>query len=169
MTEASFLLKSFAKINLGLEVIGRRADGYHLLRTVFQTIGLHDAIQVKAGRGRGFSLTGDGDVDWGGSNTIRKAVELFSQVSGTAVDIEVSVKKRIPPGGGLAGGSSNAAVMLAFLNEYSGIRLSLPELLRLAAEIGADVPFFLVGGPISAPGDDLYDPGEHRRNKESRR
>ncbi len=164
MTEGSFLLKSFAKINLGLEVVGRRSDGYHLLRTVFQTIGLHDLIQVKTGRGRGFRLAGDGRVDWAGANTIRHAVELFSRLTGKSADIEIKVKKRIPPGGGLAGGSSNAGVMLLFLNEFTGLRLSLPQLMTMAAEIGADVPFFLVGGRVLGlgAGDLLFalpDPG----------
>ena len=153
MIKAETRLKSFAKLNLGLEITGRRPDGYHLLRTIFQTIALHDVITVNFNRGMGLRISGTGaEVDWSGRNTIRSAVELFVKTYDLPCDLDIKVKKNIPAGAGLGGGSSNAAVMLLFLNEHSGRRRSPLELLELAMKIGADVPYFLFGGRVLGQG-----------------
>ncbi len=148
-----FHLKSFAKINLGLEITGKRPDGYHDLKTVFQTVDLHDTIEIKKNETGRTRLNGDHDaITWDGSNTVMKAVELLNREIGFDRGFDIYVRKRIPPGSGLGGGSSNAAVVMLFLVDYFQLDISYERLIRLAAEVGADVPFFLLGGTAVAEG-----------------
>jgi 4-diphosphocytidyl-2-C-methyl-D-erythritol kinase len=146
-------LKSYAKINLGLEVVSKRADGYHNLKTVFQTIDLYDTITLKKNASGLLHLDGDDPaVGWDEKNTIFRAVDHIDRHYRVGRGFDIEVRKRIPAGSGLGGGSSNAAVILLFLNEYYKLDLPLQELIRLGAEIGADVPFFLVGGTVLGEG-----------------
>ena len=146
-------LTSFAKVNLGLEVLGRRRDGFHDLRTVFQTIALCDTILIEETTSSEVRIRGDDDrIEWDSRNTIARAFSLFSRRFGKRQGFDVRVKKRIPPGSGLGGGSGNAAVVLLFLNAYFDVGAGLEDLLPLAAQIGADVPFFLVGGTVLGEG-----------------
>lgn len=146
-------LKSFAKINLGLEILGKRPDGYHNLKTVFQTIDLFDTIQIEETRSGEIHLTGDKPtIQWNEHNTIRRALDAVYKKYNLRQGFDITVKKRIPPGSGLGGGSSNAAVMLLFLNDHFKLNLTLEELIDMGAKIGADVPFFLVGGTALAEG-----------------
>lgn len=146
-------LKSFAKINLGLEVVGRREDGYHNLKTIFQTVGLFDTIEIRENSTGKVTLSGDDDsLPWDERNTISRAFTAFFKKNSLSRGFDVFVKKKIPPGSGLGGGSSNAAVILLFLNEYFKKEIKTKELIAIAAEIGADVPFFLVGGTVLAEG-----------------
>lgn len=146
-------MKSFAKINLGLEVISRRPDGYHNLKTVFQTINLFDTIEIKETKTGKINLAGDDkSVGWDQSNTIIKAFDSIYKNYDVHQGFDIFVRKRIPPGSGLGGGSSNAAVILLFLKEYFNIDLTLKELIDIGIKIGADVPFFLVGGTALAEG-----------------
>lgn len=146
-------LRSFAKINLGLEVTGRRRDGYHTLRTIFQTIGLHDALEVRERARSGLRLAGDDPrVSWDGTNTIARAFRLIAENCRLSRGLEVFVRKRIPPGAGLGGGSGNAAVMLLFLDRYFGLGLPAGQLAEMAVRLGADVPFFLRGGTALGEG-----------------
>lgn len=148
-------LKSFAKINLGLEILGKRPDGYHNLKTVFQTIDLFDTLRVTENENRSgaIHLTGDEpSIEWNEHNTIRRALDAVYEQYNLRQGFDISVKKRIPPGSGLGGGSSNAAVMLLFLNDYFKLNLTLEELIDIGMKIGADVPFFLVGGTALAEG-----------------
>ena len=150
-------LRSHAKINWHLEVLGRRPDGYHELRTIFQTISLADAITLEP-QGSGISLAIDRDPSLPGelpadeSNLAWRAAELFlSAVPGSLAGVRIGLRKTIPLGGGLGGGSSNAAAVLAGLagltERASATRRVAPErLVELASELGADVPFFLHGG-----------------------
>ncbi len=146
-------LRSYAKINLGLEITGRRPDGYHTLRSVFQTISLHDRIRVRPRRDGRVIIRGDDPaIDWEGANTIRRAIELLAGNYPVGGGFEVRVRKRIPAGAGLGGGSSNAAAMLLYINEFAALNLPLSRLIELSAAIGADVPFFLLGGTALAEG-----------------
>ena len=146
-------LKSFAKINLGLEIIGKRADGYHNLKTIFQTIDLFDTIEIKENQSGTIHLEGDDQlVKWDRGNTIFKAFAIMCETYNLRQGFDIFVKKKIPGGSGLGGGSSNAAVILLFLNEYFRLNLQMEDLIDIGAEIGADVPFFLVGGTVMAEG-----------------
>lgn len=150
-----FELKSFAKINLGLEILGKRGDGYHNLKTIFQTIDLCDIIEIKENQYGAIHLSGDDPgVDWDNreTNTIFKAVEAIYKNYNVCRGFDIVVKKRIPPGSGLGGGSSNAAVILLFLDRYFQLGIDRKDLIDLAAGIGADVPFFLIGGTVLAQG-----------------
>jgi 4-diphosphocytidyl-2-C-methyl-D-erythritol kinase len=137
--------RSFAKLNLHLEVVGRRDDGYHELRTIFQTISLHDEIEIGE-TSAGVHLTIAGiETPAGPDNLVHRAAsEYLSKWGGGGVDLRLS--KRIPVGGGLGGGSSNAATVLLALRELRGEPDLVEELVPIAAGLGADVPYFLVGG-----------------------
>ena len=148
-----FELKSFAKINLGLEIVDKRADGYHNLRTVFQTIDLYDTIEIKENHTGSLHLDGDDPaVEWDRGNTIFKAFDIMVETFKLHQGFDIDVKKKIPGGSGLGGGSSNAAVILLFLNEYFRLNLQLKDLIDMGVKIGADVPFFLMGGTAIAEG-----------------
>ncbi len=134
-----------AKLNLFLHVVGRRADGYHLLQTVFQFLDYADELE--------FRVTGDGRVtratDLPGvpveHDLTLRAARLLQETSGTSRGTEIRLRKRIPPGGGLGGGSSDAATTLLALNELWETGLSRAELAALGLKLGADVPVFLGG------------------------
>ncbi len=146
-------LRSFAKLNLGLEITGRRSDGYHTLDTLFQTIDFTDEIQIEPGPEGRIEVSGtDPRIGWDESNTVTRAIRSFQQRYSVGGGFTVRVKKNIPPGAGLGGGSGNAAVVLLYLNDHYGLDLPLSELISLGATIGADVPFFLLGGTARALG-----------------
>jgi len=140
-------IKSFAKINLTIEMVGKRPDGYHDIRTLFQTITLADEIGLEPAPRGVLELRGDDPaVAWDGTNLIHRAARMLQDRSGTAAGVRISVRKSVPAGRGLGGGSSNAAATLLGLNALWGLRLSRDELAPLARRLGADVPFFLSGG-----------------------
>lgn len=149
---------AFAKINLGLEVLGLREDGYHELRTLFQSIDLHDDVLL-APRRAGVSVRSDHPgVPADSSNlAARAALELIRR-SGVRRGVAITIRKRIPVAGGLGGGSSDAAAVLRALDRLWGLGLGLDGLLPLARRLGADVPYFLYGGTCLglARGDELY-------------
>ena len=145
--------RSFAKVNLGLEITGKRENGYHELRTVFQTISLHDTIEIEENDSNSISLSGNLDtIPWDESNTISRAFELIYGKFGLNQGFDVRVTKRIPPGSGLGGGSSNAAVIIMFIIDYFNLDISGSDLLELGLNIGADVPFFFSGGTMLGEG-----------------
>lgn len=131
------IVRSYAKINWSLRITGRRADGFHDLETVFQTISLHDTLTFR--KGDGLTLTcSDPTIPTDASNLVLRAARAAG-----ADDLAIHIEKRIPAGGGLGGGSSNAAATLVALGKPDpGIALTL----------GSDVPFFLVGGTAYATG-----------------
>jgi 4-diphosphocytidyl-2-C-methyl-D-erythritol kinase len=152
-SSAMIKLRSFAKINLGLEITGKRADGYHTLRTIFQTIDVCDELQLRENKKQKVTLSGtDPRIPWDESNTIVRACRLIHEKYGVNQGFDITIKKNIPPGSGLGGGSGNAAVMLLFLNQYFNLRIPLAEMTILAAKIGSDVPFFLSGGTMLGEG-----------------
>jgi 4-diphosphocytidyl-2-C-methyl-D-erythritol kinase len=151
-------LKSYAKVNLGLEVLGQREDGYHELRTLFQTIDLADDLVLRPRRG-GVTVVCDHPlVPRDGTNLATRAAELLRGYAGVTHGVEIEIHKRIPVGGGLGGGSSNAAAVLMGLDKMWRLRLGPEALHRLARRLGADVPYFLVGGTALglARGDEVY-------------
>jgi len=141
-------IESFAKINLGLEVVQRRPDGFHEVRTLFQSVGLRDTLEFLSIPGKGIELTGsDSSISWAEDNLIhRAAVLLVRRHAPKKGGIAIRVAKNIPPGRGLGGGSSNAAMTLWALNRLWGLGLARRELMALGAELGSDVPYFLEGG-----------------------
>lgn len=143
-----------AKINLCLEVLGSRPDGFHEIRTLFQTLDFGDDLSLRPRPGHGLALRvagGGALVPRGPENLVHKAYEAFAAACGKAPGLEAGLVKRIPPGTGLGGGSSDAAAMLLALQWITG-RPGPGELVRLAAGIGADVPFFLRGGTAAGRG-----------------
>jgi 4-diphosphocytidyl-2-C-methyl-D-erythritol kinase len=139
-----FRLRSLAKINLDLRVLHKRPDGFHELRTIFQTISLADTIEVEYQGGR-TKVELKSNVDIRG-NLIIKAADLVLRAMRAKGQLRIRLTKRIPLGGGLGGGSSNAATVLLALPVLLKKRLPLEKLMELAAELGSDVPFFLMGG-----------------------
>lgn len=140
-------VRSFAKINLGIEILGERQDGYHELRTLFQTIDLYDELVFKVRPGDRILLKGDNPaVPWDSRNLIYKAAQIIRRKAEVFFGVEIHVQKNIPVGAGLGGGSSNAAVTLFVLNKLWNLHLSDSELLDTAKRLGADVPYFLKGG-----------------------
>ena len=137
---------SYAKVNLHLQVVGRRADGYHELRTIFQTVDLADFVEVELA-GSGVELVVSGaDLPAGPGNLAYDAAERFLARWAPAHGARLRLEKRIPTGGGLGGGSSNAATVLLALQSLLGAPAPPDELWWLARELGADVPYFLLGG-----------------------
>jgi len=151
-------IKSFAKINLGLEVGGKKEDGYHEIRTLFQAINFYDVLefhQTSCGR---ILLGGDDDeIPWDENNLIYKAAALLKERLRVDKGITIRVSKNIPSGRGLGGGSSNAAMTLYALNKIWGLGLEKKELMVLGRQIGSDVAYFLHGGLCmgSGRGDDI--------------
>ncbi len=148
-------VRSFAKINLGLYIGAARADGFHDLRTVYQTIALHDVIRVSVGRGSGIEIlckNKDPRVPLDSSNTCYRMAELVLDELGAKGRVSVEIEKRLPVQGGLGAASSNAVATMVALElalpktRARKKKLSEPARLRIAAEVGSDLPLFLVGG-----------------------
>jgi 4-diphosphocytidyl-2-C-methyl-D-erythritol kinase len=146
-------LKSPAKVNLRLEILKRREDGYHELRTVLQKINLCDTLSVSLEKGRGISITTDHPgLPSGKKNLVYQAVQMILNKSGYKGGVHIDIRKEIPLGAGLGGGSSNAAATLKALNQLLEIGLPLKECMKMGVDIGADVPFFLSEGAAVATG-----------------
>jgi 4-diphosphocytidyl-2-C-methyl-D-erythritol kinase len=145
--EESFSLPSFAKINLTLRVLGRRADGYHELRTIFQSITLADRLTFNALDSSQLEVECDAaDVPADDSNLVLRAANILRERFPVERGARIRLEKSIPAGGGLGGGSSNAAVALIGLAQLWRIETTREELSELGARLGADVPFFFTGG-----------------------
>ena len=137
-------LRSLAKINLDLRVLHRRADGFHELRSIFQTISLADRIEVEFERGRThIELKSNLNIP---GNLILRAADAVMKATRATGRLRFKLIKRIPLGSGLGGGSSNAAAVLLALPALLKKKLPLEKLMELGAELGSDVPFFLMGG-----------------------
>ncbi|MBQ9919956.1 MAG: 4-(cytidine 5'-diphospho)-2-C-methyl-D-erythritol kinase [Clostridia bacterium] len=140
-----------AKINLELDVLGKRPDGYHNISTVFQSISLCDEITVEVSDGDEITALTEGAVIEG-ENLVTKAACIFLSEIKKSAFVKIKIKKNIPLSAGLAGGSTNAAAVLLALNHYYNNPLSETKLLSLALKLGADVPFCLLGGTYLAEG-----------------
>ncbi len=163
----TFSARAHAKINLGLRVLGRRADGYHELRTIFQTLRLADRLRVRLEPGRGVALdcrpAAGAPAAWlqappGAANLAWRAAELAAEAFGLRRRITIELEKHIPLQAGLGGGSSDAATILEILAAAAPRRPTAETLWRLAAELGSDVPYFLVGGTAVGlgRGEEIY-------------
>ena len=148
---------SFAKLNLDLRVLDKRSDGYHELRTIFQTISLKDTLGIE------FDFANRTQIDLSSSleiddNIVVRAARAILEYLNVKASVRFELKKRIPLGAGLGGGSSNAATVLMALPALTGKRVALLDLLRLAESQGSDVPFFLYGGTAlgCGRGSELY-------------
>ncbi|MFO7732204.1 MAG: 4-(cytidine 5'-diphospho)-2-C-methyl-D-erythritol kinase [Candidatus Aminicenantes bacterium] len=140
-------VKAFAKINLGLEIVRRRSDGYHDIRTLFQSISLADELALEPAPEGEILVEGDEpSVAWDGTNLVHRAAGILRDRTGTKKGVRIRVKKMIPPGKGLGGGSADAAATLLALDEMWGLDLTPEEMASMARSLGADVPFFLKGG-----------------------
>ncbi len=147
-------IRAYAKVNLGLRVLGRRPDGYHELQTIMQTIGLHDELELEPREGRGgIELEQPRALPVPAEeNLVYRAARLFCREHSLQAGLRISLKKGIPVGAGLGGGSSDAAATLAGLNRLFGLNLNVDELARLGAHLGSDVPFFIHGGTCLVEG-----------------
>ncbi len=155
-TQASVRIRSLAKINLDLRVLNKRPDGFHELRSIFQTISLADTIEIEYQRGR-TKIELKSNLNIPGNLILRAADILMKAVRATG-QLRFDLTKRIPLGGGLGGGSSNAASVLLALPVLLGKRLPFEKLMELGAELGSDVPFYLTGGTAAGigRGTELY-------------
>jgi 4-diphosphocytidyl-2-C-methyl-D-erythritol kinase len=158
-------VKAYAKVNLGLEVVRKRADGYHDLCTLFQSIDFFDSLTFFPDNGGQIVLEGtDPTIPWDERNLIYKAAKAVQDRVRASAGVRIYVEKNIPAGKGLGGGSSDAAMTLYSLNRLWGLGVEKNELKEMGKTLGADVPYFLEGGLClgRARGDDLTpldDPG----------
>jgi 4-diphosphocytidyl-2-C-methyl-D-erythritol kinase len=155
----SVRLPAFAKINLCLHILGRRPDGYHELRTMFQTISLHDTLEIERTRPHGILLeTTDPALPSGPENLVWRAIDAMRRELRISGGILAKLHKRIPVARGLGGGSSDAAAAIAGMLLLSGKRLPLARAIEIASSLGSDVPFFLFGGRALGinRGDEIY-------------
>ena len=150
-------VRSFAKINLALAVLGKRPDGFHEIRTVFQSIDLHDELEIHESNRLQLEcaslpgLPADQNLVW-------KAADALARKTGSSRGARILLKKSIPPGAGLGGGSSNAAAALLGLSRFWNLEVPRTDLISLAAGLGSDVPFFLEGGTALGigRGEEIY-------------
>jgi 4-diphosphocytidyl-2-C-methyl-D-erythritol kinase len=150
-------LKAYAKINLGLRILYRRSDGYHELRTAFQTIGLADDLEIEYRSARATSVTIDGAPHIP-DNLVERAARALLEEWGTHADVRFRLRKKIPAGAGLGGGSTDAAAVLLSLPVLAGKKIAWEKLHAVAASLGSDIPFFLEGGLALGlgRGEELY-------------
>ena len=149
----SISLKSRAKINLSIDVIGKREDGYHIVEMIMQTIDLYDDIKLKELEEDNITIKSECSyIPLNEDNIVYKAAKLIKEKMDIKKGIEIFIKKNIPVAAGMAGGSSNAAAVLVGLNELWKLCLSKDELRDLGLKLGADVPFCIEGGTALAEG-----------------
>ena len=155
-------ISAFAKINLRLHILGKRSDGFHELRTIFQTISLHDELRLRPSRKPEISLSITGNPSLSSEpiekNLVYRAVNALRRELKIRGGVEITLKKTIPAGRGLGGGSSDAAAALLGYLRLTKKKLASARLMEIAASLGADVPFFLHGGRALGvnKGDEIY-------------
>ena len=155
-------IPAFAKINLRLDILGKRSDGFHELRTIFQTISLHDELRMRTSRHQGISLRIAGNqllsAEPPQKNLVYRAVDALRRELKIRTGVEIELRKTIPAGRGLGGGSSDAASALLGYLRLARKQLAPARLLEIASSLGADVPFFLRGGRALGvnKGDEIY-------------
>ena len=145
-------LPAYAKINLYLDVIGKRPNGYHDVVTVMQSVSLCDTLTVTKTAREGVSLDTGGVLPTDGSNLIVRAANAYFAASGAPFGVDIVLEKRIPMAAGMGGGSADAAATLKALNTLDGMRFSTERLAEIGAAIGADVPFCVRGGTCLCEG-----------------
>jgi 4-diphosphocytidyl-2-C-methyl-D-erythritol kinase len=153
-------VRSFAKINAGLRVLGKRPDGYHELRTLYQTIALHDRLLItvtKAATGTAVACDNP-SIPSGQGNLAYRACEMWAKARGWRGGIQVRIEKTIPVGSGLGGASTNAAATILGLERLTGNRLDFSHRQTMAEALGSDVPLFFLGGRVlgCGRGEEVY-------------
>lgn len=151
--KSSITVSAPAKINLALDITGKREDGYHLLETVFQSISVYDKLDISLKENKGIDLSCS--IPWipcNEKNLAYKAAAAFTEYTGFGKGVKINLEKKIPSQAGMGGGSSDAAAVLKGMNVLAGEPLSSEELCSIAAGLGADVPFFIYGGTAYAEG-----------------
>ncbi len=148
----SYLIKAYAKINLGLDVVRRLENGYHEVRMIMQTVGIHDELMLKRTE-KGITVTTDsGELPTDENNLIYKAAKLMLETYHITSGIHIHLKKNIPVAAGMAGGSTDAAATFKGINRLFDLDCTLEELMKLGVQIGADVPYCVMGGTALAEG-----------------
>jgi 4-diphosphocytidyl-2-C-methyl-D-erythritol kinase len=149
------LLRPFAKINLDLRVLGRRSDGFHELKTIFQAVDWHDEILLEPADHFEFSAPGTPEDE---SNLVVRAVRAYERLAGMTANVRIRVTKNIPVGRGLGGGSSDAAVTFIGLQRLYKRPLAFEQVPDILRNLGSDVPFFALGGRAAGygKGDEVY-------------
>lgn len=146
-------LKAYGKINLALDTIGKRKDGYHLVRMIMQTVGLYDTITISKKENPGIVLTTNRpDLPTDENNLIYKAANLLIQEFSISNGVEIHLHKNIPVAAGMAGGSTDCAATLVGMNRLFQLELSTEELMKRGVTLGADVPYCILGGTALSEG-----------------
>ena len=145
--------RAYAKINIGLDVLRRRADGYHEVKMIMQTVDIYDDLVLEKRKEPGIELRMDNrELPSGGDNLICRAADLLFREKKITGGVNISLTKRIPIAAGMAGGSADAAAALRGLNELFDLGYSLTELQALGVGLGADIPYCLAGGTMLSEG-----------------
>lgn len=150
--------KAYAKVNLSLDVLRRRPDGYHEVKMIMQSVGIHDELTFSLGKaGEGIELEFvnlPADIDLGPveKNLIYRAAKLIMDTKNVAEGVKISLKKHIPVAAGMAGGSTDAAAVFHGLNELFNLDMSMEEMCALGVKLGADIPFCIMGGTYLSEG-----------------
>ena len=144
--------KAYAKINLGLDVVGRLENGYHQVRMIMQTVGIYDRLTFAAGESGIRIVTDSGELPTGPDNLIYRAAVLLLETCGVEAGVDIRLEKHIPIAAGMAGGSSDAAATPQGLNDLFALGLTQERLRQLGVRIGADVPYCIMGGTALAEG-----------------
>lgn len=147
----SIIIDSPAKINLSLDVIGKREDGYHLLEMIMQTISLYDKVKISKSSEMMVTCSAQG-VPCDKSNIAYRAAELMKSRFNIGDNFKIEIEKNIPVAAGLAGGSTNGAAVIKGINELYSLNLSKDDMMEIGLKLGADVPFFFEGGTCLAEG-----------------
>lgn len=151
ITVTTVVEKAYAKINLGLNILGDRPDGYHEVAMVMQSVGLCDTITISEGQGIEITTNIPG-LSCGADNLAYKAADKLAKKAGVEPNVHINLEKKIFMAAGLAGGSSDAAAVLRGLNKYWQLNLTNAELCAIGAEMGSDIPFCIEGGTALATG-----------------
>lgn len=147
-----YQIKAFAKINLGLDVVGRLENGYHQVRMIMQTVGIYDELTLER-TASGIIVTTDcGELPTDENNLVYKAAKLMKEHYGISQGLRIHLKKKIPIAAGMAGGSTDAAAAMKGINRLFDLGCTLEELVELGVAIGADVPYCVMGGTALAEG-----------------
>lgn len=146
------IIDSYAKINLGLDVLYKRPDGYHEINTIMQQISLSDTLTIREIKEDIVLESNNNNLPLDSTNLVYRAWKILQEKTGINKGIQINIHKRTPIAAGLAGGSSNAAAVLKGLNELWNLNLSEKELREIGVELGADVPYCIMGGTALAEG-----------------
>lgn len=147
-----YTIKAYAKINLGLDVIGKLPNGYHLVKMIMQSVGIYDEITLDRAQADITVTTDSGELPTDENNLIYKAARLMIDTYHIPEGVKIHLSKNIPIAAGMAGGSSDAAATMKGMNELFQLGISTEELMKISIAIGADVPYCILGGTALAEG-----------------